>query len=86
MPKINLSKVEGTIECEAKDAFEWLTKEGVKVTEGGPKAIAALGVLLGAVDQELSDASTGNVAAAIEQIKPVWNDVKTFLQGVGIKL
>jgi hypothetical protein len=87
MVKVTLTtKVENAIEVGAGDALAFLTKEGVKLASGGPKALAALGVLLGAVDQELSAAQTGNIAAAIQDVKPVWADVKAFVAELGIKL
>jgi len=86
MAKLSLSKIEGTIEADAADALKWLTKEGIKLSSGGPKAIAALGVLLTAAEQELSDAGTGNLAQAVTDIKPVWSDLKAFVADFGLKL
>jgi len=83
---IDLSKFEGAVEADAKDALAWLTKEGIKIATSGPKAIAALGVLLGAVEQFLTDADTAQLTAALAQIKPVWNDLKSFAATLGIKL
>jgi hypothetical protein len=83
---ITLQKIESTIEGDAGTLLAWLTKEGVKIAQGGPRAIAALGVLLAAVQQFLSDANSSNLVAAIEQIKPVWNDLKSFVADFGIKL
>jgi|HubBroStandDraft_4_1064222.scaffolds.fasta_scaffold163782_3 hypothetical protein len=75
-----------TIEADAKDALAWLVKEGTKLAQGGPRAIAALGVLLAAVQAELTDVGSGNLAQAIQDIKPVWSDVKAFVADFGIKL
>jgi hypothetical protein len=86
MAKLSLSKIEGTIEADASAALTWLTKEGIKLSQGGPKALAALGVLLGAVEQELTAAGSGNIAGAVTSISPVWADVKAFVADLGIKL
>jgi hypothetical protein len=86
MAKLTLGGIIGTIEADAKDAFIWITKEGIKIAQGGPRAIAALGVLLSAVEQFLSDGETANLAAAVAMIKPVWDDLKAFAETVGIKL
>jgi hypothetical protein len=84
--KLTLGTVVSDIEGKAKDVLEWLTKETVKIAQGGPRAIAALGVLLGAVEQFFSDGSTGNLTAALNDIKPVWADLKAFAADLGIKL
>jgi hypothetical protein len=86
MAKLTLTKIEGTIEADATQALAWLTKEGIKISQGGPKALAALGILLGAVDQELASAGSGNLPAAIQGVSPVWSDVKAFVAELGIKL
>jgi hypothetical protein len=86
MAKITLTKIEGTIEADAGTALTWLLKEGVKISQGGPKAIAALGVLLTAVEAELAAAGSGNLAAAIQDISPAWADLKAFVADFGIKL
>jgi hypothetical protein len=86
MAKLSLTSIEGTIEADASDALVWLTKEGIKLSQGGPKALAALGVLLAAVKLELASVGSGNLAAAIEEIKPVFTDVEVFVGDLGIKL
>jgi hypothetical protein len=83
--KITLKGAEAAIECDAKEALAWLTKEGVKVDKNGPRALAGLGVLIGAAEQFLADAEAGNLIGAVQQIKPVIGDVKTFVADLGIK-
>lgn len=83
---VSLEKFGLKLEADAKDVLTFLTKEGVKIAEGGPKAIAALGVLLAAVEKFLADGDTGNLVAAIADIKPVWADLKAFVADFGIKL
>lgn len=86
MAKLTLKGVVSDIEADAGEALIFLTKEGTKLAQGGPRGLAALAVLLGAVDKELADAQSGNVAAAIADIKPVWPDVKALAADLGIKL
>lgn len=84
--KITLKGIVGDIETEAGDALAFLTKETVKIGTTAPKAVAGLGVLLGAVNAFLADANTGNLIAAIQQIKPVYGDMKDFVADLGITL
>lgn len=83
---LKLEKFGEIVVEDAGKALAWLTKEGVKIAQGGPRAIAALGVLLAAVEKFLSDADTANLTAAIADIKPVWADLKAFVADFGIKL
>jgi len=76
---VDLSKAEAKIEGDAAVVLAFLLKTELKLTSKGPVAIAALGVLVAAVEQFLSDADTGNLAAAIAQVKPVIGDVKSFI-------
>jgi len=71
---------------DAGKAYAWLKKETSKVVQGGPRAVAALGVLLSAVSSLLQDASQANVAAVIAQIKTVWIDVQALAADFGIKI
>jgi len=86
MAKLTLSKIALDVESDASVALTWLTKEGVKLAQGGPRALAALGVLLGAVKQELAAAGSGNLTAAIAEVKPVFSDLEAFVEDFGLKL
>lgn len=83
---VDLKNFEGKIEGAAEDVLAFLTKAGLKLTSNGPAALAALGVLLGAVEAEMTAAGTGNIQGAIADIKPIWPDVKVFAAQLGIKL
>jgi hypothetical protein len=76
---LDLSKLGGTIEGDAADVLKFLTSAEVTVTAKAPKAIAALTVAVGAIKQFLADGETGNLVAALQQVKPVIGDVEDFI-------
>jgi hypothetical protein len=83
---VELTKIKGELVADAKEALAFLTKEAVKIAQGGPRAIAALGVLLGAVKQFIADGEAANLIAAIADIKQAWADLEIFAADLGIKL
>jgi hypothetical protein len=76
---VDLSKAEVKLEGAAADVLAFLTKTELKISGKGPVAVAALGVLVAAVEQFMADASTGNLVAAVQQVQPVIGDVKSFI-------
>jgi hypothetical protein len=76
---VDLSKAEATIEGDAAVVLAFLVKAELKLANRGPAAIAALGVLVAATEQFLTDADTGNFIAAIQQVKPFVADMKSFI-------
>jgi hypothetical protein len=85
----------GEFEADAGKVLRWLTNTEQKVQAAGPKVLAALGVLGGAVETAISDTSaaasnpTGlalNFGQDMTDFKAVWPDVKAFLLTLGIKV
>jgi hypothetical protein len=84
-----------SVEVDIEKALSWVTKEGAKISQGGPRALAALAVVLSAVEKALADGAAIaanpttlvlNFGQDIADVKAVWSDVKTFVDGLGIKL
>ena len=87
--------IEKGIEVAAEDLFGWITAANKKVQSGGPATIAALGVLAGALEKALADASSAvgnpatlvlNLGTDVSDIKAVWPDVKALLATFGVKV
>jgi hypothetical protein len=66
-----------------------------KVNAGGPSALAAAGVLFGAVDKALADGAAAaanpttlvlNLGTDVADIKAVWPAAKQLIATLGIKL
>jgi hypothetical protein len=87
-----LVNIEKGIEIAAGDALKWLTGAG-KALHAAPKVVAALAILVGAVEKPLSElagaaANPLNIPLDIETVndlKAVWPDVKAFLTALGVK-
>ena len=87
-----LFNIEKGIEIAAEDALKWLTGAG-KALHAAPKVVAALAILVGAVEKPLSElagaaANPLNIPLDIETVndlKAVWPDVKAFLTTLGVK-
>ena len=82
------------IEIAGEKVLSWITKAEVKVANSGP-AIAALATLLGVVGSTITSAGEAAAAsglnftldaAAWNNIKAVWPDVKALAADLGIKL
>ena len=86
---INLEK---GIEIGAEDALKWLTGAG-KALNAAPEVVAALAILIGALDKPLADiagaaANPLNIALDIQTVndlKAAWPAVKQFLVSLGVK-
>ena len=92
---VDLQKFTSTVEGDAEKVLAFLTRTEVKVTASAPKAIAGLAVILGAVDKALGDATAAaanpsslvlNFTGDLSDVKTVWSDVKSYVDGLGIKL
>lgn len=84
-----------SIEVDIEKALSWVTKEGAKISQGGPRALAALAVILTAVEKALADGAAVaanptslvlNFSQDVNDVKAVWSDVKAFIAELGIKL
>jgi hypothetical protein len=81
------------VDVIAEDILHWLAA-GEKELKIAPKAIAALGVLFGAVDKVVVDAAgvatnPANIVLDLQtfqDVMAVWPDVKAFAATIGIKL
>jgi hypothetical protein len=92
---VDLEKVGAVIEGDAAKVLHWLADASVKISATEPKAVAALTILLTAVEAAIGDvgAAAANPASLvltlgtdIADLKAVWPDVKTFVSEFGIKL
>jgi hypothetical protein len=88
-----LVSVEKGIQVGASDVLKWLAGANRAVAAAAPSVVAALGTLIGELDQPI-----GNLAAAAtnplnisldvqtaQELKTVWPDVKQFLTTLGVK-
>ena len=87
-----LVNIEKGIEIGAEDALKWLTGAG-KVLHAAPGAIAALAILVAAMEKPLAElagaiANPLNIPLDIEtaaDLKAAWPEVKQFLSSLGVK-
>lgn len=87
-----LLNIEKGIEIGAQDALKWVAGAD-RAVKAAPSVIAALGTLIGALDQPLTDLAAAatnplNIALDIQtahDLKAVWPDVKQFLTTLGVK-
>jgi hypothetical protein len=87
-----LVSIEKGIEIGAEDALRWLTGAG-KSLRAAPAAIAALAILVGAIDKPLMDLAGAasnplNIPLDIQtasDLVAAWPQVKTFLGSLGVK-
>jgi hypothetical protein len=87
-----LVNIEKGIEIVAEDALKWLTGAD-KVLHATPAAIAALAVLVAAMEKPLAElagavANPLNIPLDIEtaaDLKAAWPEVKQFLSSLGVK-
>jgi len=87
-----LVNIEKGIEIGAEDVLKWLTGAG-KVLHAAPAAIAALAILVGAMEKPLAElagaaANPLNIPLDIEtaaDLKAAWPEVKQFLSSLGVK-
>lgn len=89
-----LLNIEHGIEVAAEDALKFVTGAQQDIAKLGPGAVAALGVLLGAVAKVAADASTVatqplNITidiSTVNDLKQVWPAVESFAKAIGITL
>lgn len=87
-----LVNIEKGIEIGAGDALKWLTGAD-KALHAAPAAIAALAVLVAAMEKPLAElagaiANPLNIPLDIEtaaDLKAAWPEVKQFLSSLGVK-
>ena len=88
-----LVNIEKGVEIAAEDVLGFLGKAQAKLVTS-PSVVAALGVLLGAVQKVVADVSADaanpvNITllpAQLQDLKAVWPDVEAFATSLGIKL
>jgi hypothetical protein len=86
---VNLDK---GIEIGASDALKWLTGAN-KVLHAAPEVIAALAILISAVEKPLSDVSAVAVnplnvtldIQTVNDLRAAWPAVKQFMASLGVK-
>lgn len=87
-----LVNIEKGIEIGAEDVLKWLTG-AEKVLRAAPAVIAALAILVGAMEKPLAElagaaANPLNIPLDIEtanDLKAAWPEVKAFLRSLGVK-
>ena len=93
--KIDLGKFAATIEGDAEKVIKFLSHAEVKIDAQAPKALAALGVLIPAIEKALADANSAaanpvslvlSLPVDIADFKAVWPDLKSFLESFGAKV
>lgn len=92
---VEVKKGEKIIEIAAEDALRFITSLQGDVNKGGPGALAALAVVLSAVDKALVDGTNVannpaslvlSFATDVADVKAVWPAVKQLAASLGIKL
>ncbi|HEY1986091.1 MAG TPA: hypothetical protein VGG85_11810 [Terracidiphilus sp.] len=87
-----LVNIEKGVEIGAEDALKWLTGAN-KAMHAAPEVVAALAILIGAVEKPLADiagaaANPLNIPLDIQTVtdlKAAWPSIKQFLGTLGIK-
>lgn len=87
-----LVSIDKGIEIGAQDALRWLTGAD-KALHAAPEVVAALAILIGAIEKPLADISGVaqnplNIALDIQTVndlKAAWPAVKQFLTTLGVK-
>lgn len=83
------------IEADAEKVLTFLTGAEEKVTTVGPKVVAGLGTILGAVGAAIetgtqaAEADGLNIALDVttfNNLKAVWSDIVAYASALGIKL
>ena len=88
-----LVSVEKGIQIGAADALKWLSGAKTTIAAAAPSVVAALGTLVGDLDQPISNLAAAaanplNISLDIQtaqDLKAVWPDVKQFLTTLGVK-
>ena len=87
-----LVNIDKGIEIGAHDALRWLTGAD-KALHAAPEVVAALAILIGAIEKPLADISVVtqnplNIALdfqTVNDLKAAWPAVKQFLTTLGVK-